>query len=344
MTAIKKQVGKAKFGPIEWDQRIKAIQGEINAIGDDLSEKRTAADRARGQLSHAERELDFYVGERPRNSTRILPPGHKEDRARIEMDVRRGKVAVEFAEKALQPLQDQHDAMQEELSELIANPPAVTKADLKKSYGAVTELEQKLAKLKAARDCAVANTDDRPMQTLTAELEQVKSAYELAASGVHLGEATQADVDKAAQQLKDVRAKIGAAEDAAASQKAAVSGYGRRIEAIEAELQQANETHRIMVGLYGEAIQEEAVERVNQAIESIKAGLVEVAQADQLMRRFKAGNSLVGGLIELDIECGKFTHLHGLNTGRIRPDGDEVGEGVRKLLASIGYPIQPEDE
>lgn len=343
MNVVKKLTGKGKMGPIEWDQRIKAIQAELQSIGDERSEKLTELRQAEGRLKNSEKELEFYTVPPGRHENRVYPRNRKEDQARIEQDVRRGKVAVEFAEKAYQPLQEQDDELQAELNALIENPPAVSKADLKKSYSAVTALEQQIAKITAARDNAIESSDSSFMDALNEELEQAKSAYELAASGVHLGEATQADVDAAAKHLREVRAKINEAEDAAASQRAAVSGYGRRIEVIEAELKQVNETHRIMVGLYGEAEQNAAVERINQALESIKADLGEVAQAHSLMGRFRAGNSRAHGGIGIDIKCREYTTLHGLNTGRLLPDEAEVRKGVQRLLASIGYPIAPED-
>ncbi|MFC6672519.1 hypothetical protein [Marinobacterium aestuariivivens] len=241
------------------------------------------------------------------------------------------------------PLQERNDELQAELNALIENPPAVAKADIKKSYGAVTALEQKLFKIKVARDNAE-SSDTGPSDAMKAELEQALSAYELAASGVDLGESTPADVDKAEKHLKQVRAKINAAEDAAASQKAAVSGYGRRIEAIETELEQARETHRIMVGLYGKAEQDAAVERINLAIDSIKVELSNAAQAHDLMNRFRAENSCMSSGVCLEIDTKEYSHIYGVNTGRIRPDDSEVRKGVNKLLVSIGYPIEPDGD
>jgi predicted nucleic acid-binding Zn-ribbon protein len=332
------------MGPLEWDQRIKALQAEIQAVGDDLSEKRTEAQHAEGLLKRTQRELEFYTTPPARNETRVYPQNRKEDRARLEREEKQRSQAAEAAEDALRPIEEQQASLQEELSALQENPPAVTKADLKKSYSAVSVLEQRLAKIQATRDSAINGTDEQPMEALQTELEEAKSAYELAASGVALGEATPADVQKAEKHLKQVRDRIADAEDSAASQKAAVSGYGRRIAAIEGELEQANDTHRIMVGLYGETLQKEAVERINQAIESIKADLGEVAQAHSLMARSRAGNSLAHGGIGLDLKCREYTTLHGLNTGRLLPDEAEVRNGVNKLLVGIGYPIQPDEE
>ncbi|MBV0932373.1 coiled-coil domain-containing protein [Marinobacterium weihaiense] len=338
MNAIIDKLFSSKKSPkavADWAARIEELRQAELALSEEHSELQTRFSRAEALLRNAEERHSVYVS-MPASGSRRFSPDPQVAQQRAD-EVTSCRVELEQANAAYTPVQQKMQQIRAELKQLHGNPPKATKADLKAVRAEVDGIAGKIESIQKAQEAATDPEQEAATAQLRGQVEEATATRDLIAADVGLGEATEADLQKAQKALELLKSKLDKVAAEEEMMKARNRGYELRIQQLEAELHAAKELLKQMVENYADEVYAEAAKRAVDAFDQLKEAFLDMKAADLISYEQGHRKTKSWSAESVSIEFGN-CHVDpkGITEKCFRPKGEVISDRKVKHLAAAG--------